>query len=60
MRERVGTERRPGADEPAAQPDDDEDIEVRAFSVDAIRALVRAGELIDLKTVAGLTLIGLP
>jgi ADP-ribose pyrophosphatase len=49
--------RPPGAgDAPAAQ-DDDEDIEARAFTVDAVRAMVASGEIVDLKTVAGLTLI---
>ena len=40
-------------DEPA-QPDEDEDIESRAFSTDAIRAMIASGEIVDLKTVAGL------
>lgn len=50
--------RAPGKDDPAAQQDEDEAIEVRAFSVDAIREMVASGEIIDLKTVAGLTLTG--
>jgi ADP-ribose pyrophosphatase len=41
----------------AAQPDEDEDIEAKPFTLDALRAMIRAGEIIDLKTVAGLTLI---
>ena len=49
--------RAPGKDDPAAQQDEDEAIEVRAFSVDAIREMVASGEIIDLKTVAGLTLM---
>ena len=50
--------RPPRDDDPAAQQDEDEDIEAKAFSVDAIRAMIASGEIIDLKTVAGLTLIG--
>jgi len=49
--------RAPGDEDPAAQPDEDEDIQIRAFSVDSIRAMITSGELIDLKTVAGLTLL---
>jgi len=49
--------RAPADDDPAAQQDEDEDIEARAFSVDAIRRMVASGEIIDLKTVAGLTLL---
>ena len=39
-----------------AQPDEDEDIEARAFPLDAIRHMIAAGEVIDLKTVAGVAL----
>lgn len=49
--------RAPGKDDPAAHQDEDEAIEVRAFSVDAIRQMVASGEIVDLKTVAGLELI---
>ena len=49
--------RAPADDDPAVQQDEDEDIEARAFSVDAIRQMVGSGEIIDLKTVAGLMLI---
>jgi len=41
-----------------AQPDEDEDIEVQAFSLAEIRRKVATGEIIDLKTVAGITLLG--
>jgi ADP-ribose pyrophosphatase len=41
----------------AAQPDDDEDIEAQAFSLDTLRSMIRTGEIIDLKTVAALTLL---
>lgn len=45
--------RAPGASE-AAQPDEDEDIEPKAFSVDRVMTMIAAGEIIDLKTVAAL------
>ncbi|MBM3807008.1 MAG: NUDIX hydrolase [Acidimicrobiia bacterium] len=40
-----------------AKADDDEDIEPRVFSLDEARALVQSGEIVDLKTLAGLTLV---
>lgn len=43
--------------DPVARQDEDEDIESRAFSVDVIRRMVASGEMIDLKTVAGLALM---
>lgn len=49
--------RTPTDGDPVVQQDEDEDIETGAFSVDTIREMVRAGEIVDLKTVAGLTLI---
>jgi ADP-ribose pyrophosphatase len=48
--------RQPTADEPAHQ-DEDEDIETGTFSVADIRRMIAAGEIIDLKTVAGLALL---
>ena len=48
--------REPRADEKAEQ-DEDEDIEKQAFAVEKIRAMIRSGEIIDLKTVAGLALL---
>jgi ADP-ribose pyrophosphatase len=50
--------RPPAADDPAAQHDEDEDIEAKPFPVDAIRRMIASGEIIDLKTVAGLVLLG--
>jgi ADP-ribose pyrophosphatase len=51
-----------GLREPAsgeeAHADEDEDIEPRAFSVDDLRRMIETGEIIDLKTVAGVSLIG--
>ena len=49
--------RQPSADDETAQPDEDEDIEARAFEMDEIRRMIAAGEIIDLKTVAGLALL---
>ena len=48
--------REPAAHE-SAQPDEDEDIEAKPFSLDEIRRMVASGEIIDLKTVAGLQLL---
>jgi ADP-ribose pyrophosphatase len=50
--------REPRDGDAVAHPDDDEDIEAKAFSPAAIRAMIAAGEIIDLKTVAGLSLLG--
>ena len=50
--------RKASADDEAAQPDEDEDIEAQAFAVDALRAMIARGEIVDLKTVAGLALLG--
>ena len=49
--------REPSAGEPAAKQDEDEDIEAKPFAVDAIRRMVASGEIVDLKTVAGLALL---
>jgi len=49
--------REPGPGDEDAQPDEDEDIEKRAFSIDQIRAMIRSGDVIDLKTVAGLSFL---
>ena len=38
-------------------PDDDEDIQMRAFTVTEARAMVERGTIVDLKTAYGLTLI---
>ena len=47
----------PPAANSAARKDEDEDIEPRTFSVDEARALIASGEIVDLKTVAGLTMV---
>jgi hypothetical protein len=49
--------REPADGDEAAHPDEDEDIEVQAFSRDEISRMIAAGEVVDLKTVAGLWLI---
>jgi ADP-ribose pyrophosphatase len=49
--------RQPRDQDEAAQPDEDEDIEPQAFSIDELEAMIRSGEIIDLKTVAGLALL---
>jgi ADP-ribose pyrophosphatase len=49
--------RKPGPDDEKAEQDEDEDIETRAFAVEQVLAMIRSGEIIDLKTVAGLTLL---
>lgn len=42
---------------PAASPDEDEDLRARAFSLDEVRAMIARGEIVDLKTVAGIALL---
>lgn len=44
------------SDEPA-EVDEDEDIEARTFELREARDMVRRGEIVDMKTVVGLTLI---
>ena len=48
---------RPPAPDSTARKDDDEDIEPRTLTMAEARALVASGEIVDLKTLAGLTLI---
>jgi ADP-ribose pyrophosphatase len=42
----------------AAEQDEDEVIETRSFTIEEARLLVRAGEIVDMKTAVGLMLIG--
>jgi ADP-ribose pyrophosphatase len=49
--------RPPAEGDPAAHRDEDEDIEAAPFSVASIRTMIQQGEIIDLKTVAGLALL---
>jgi ADP-ribose pyrophosphatase len=48
---------RPPAPDSTARKDEDEEIEPRTFTLDEARTLVESGEIVDLKTLAGLTLI---
>jgi ADP-ribose pyrophosphatase len=48
---------RPPAPDSTARKDEDEVIDPRTFSVDEARVLVSRGEIVDLKTVAGLALL---
>ena len=52
--------RTPGEGDAAAEPDEDEDIESKAFSVADMQAMVSSGEIIDMKTVAALYWMGRP
>ena len=54
---RVSELRQPGEGDASAQPDEDEDIESQPFSLDTLRAMVRNGDISDLKTVAALSLL---
>ncbi len=47
----------PPAPDSAARKDEDEEIEPKTFTLDEARALVASGEIVDLKTLAGLSLI---
>jgi ADP-ribose pyrophosphatase len=49
--------RSPGPGDEEAHQDEDEDIEARPFARDDLRRMIAAGEIIDLKTLAGLSLI---
>ena len=46
-----------GPGDEKAEQDEDEDIAQQAFSVERIRSMIRSGEIIDMKTVAGLALL---
>ena len=48
---------RPPAPDSTARKDEDEDIEPRTFTVSEARTLATSGEICDLKTLAGLTLV---
>jgi ADP-ribose pyrophosphatase len=48
--------RAPDADS-TAQKDEDEDLEPRTFTIAEAREMVRRGEIVDLKTAVGLTLL---
>ena len=47
----------PPAPDSTARKDEDEEIEPRTFTTDEAWALVSSGEIVDLKTLAGLTML---
>jgi hypothetical protein len=47
----------PGLSDEAAHQDEDEDIEAQAFPLSRVQAMIASGEIVDLKTVAGLSLL---
>jgi len=49
--------RTPGAGDEAAHQDEDEDIVAQRFALAAVRTMIASGEIVDLKTVAGLSLL---
>jgi ADP-ribose pyrophosphatase len=49
--------RTPGPEDEEAHQDEDEDIEARAFSRDELQGMIAAGDIIDMKTFAGLSLL---
>jgi ADP-ribose pyrophosphatase len=54
---RLGDLRERRAGETPAHQDEDEDIRVHVFTLDEARAMVRRGDIVDLKTAWGLTLV---
>jgi ADP-ribose pyrophosphatase len=42
---------------PTASPDHDEDIRTQTFPLEDVRRMIRSGEILDLKTVAGIALL---
>lgn len=49
--------RKPGATDDEAHQDEDEDIEAESFPLSTVRAMIASGEIVDMKTVAGLALL---
>jgi len=54
---RLSDLRERGSGDPPAHRDEDEDIRVHVFSLDEARAMVRRGDIVDLKTAWGITLL---
>ena len=54
---RVSELREAREDDVTAEPDEDEDIETKPFSLDELKSMIRTGEIIDLKTLAALALL---
>ena len=53
----LATELRQPREEEKAQPDEDEDIETRAFPREALRSMIASGEIVDMKTAVGMWLL---
>jgi 8-oxo-dGTP pyrophosphatase MutT (NUDIX family) len=51
------TDLTPPAADSTARQDEDEVIEPATFDLDEVRRMIRAGEIVDMKTVAGLALL---
>jgi ADP-ribose pyrophosphatase len=49
--------RAPTDEDEEAQPDEDEDIEAVAYTLDQVKQMIASNEIIDLKTIAGVTLL---
>ena len=49
--------RKPGVSDEEAHQDEDEDIEAQSFPLATVRAMIASGEIVDMKTVAGLALL---
>jgi ADP-ribose pyrophosphatase len=49
--------RTPGVDDEDAHQDEDEDIVAQRFALATVRAMIASGEIVDLKTVAGVALM---
>lgn len=49
--------RTPGAGDEEAHQDEDEDIEVRPFARVQLQRMIASGEIVDLKTIGGLSLV---
>jgi ADP-ribose pyrophosphatase len=47
----------PDGSRPAAAQDEDEDIRTHVFAVEEVREMIRRGDIVDLKTVAGIALL---
>jgi hypothetical protein len=52
------TDLTPPLPDSTATQDEDEVIEPATFDVDEVRRMIRAGDIVDMKTVAGLALLG--
>jgi hypothetical protein len=51
------TDLQPPSADSTAKKDEDEDLEPKTFTIDEARRLVGEGEIVDLKTAVGLTLV---